>query len=870
MKRPKQTELVLRESEDTETGADSDIQEAVSLRDRETQIRAAFRSAHRDPFNPGREIYWDMEVFETFVVARKAGHSFRSNFTEKNGAFVFGPLETVEVEFKPTPGPNPPPAVEGVSAPVMESETEADAAPEDFRESEILGNLVEAEDGKGFKWAVTVIEGGHTKERTLPDGTKMVRNYTDKALADLAKLSEGLEVFAFSGQEHAETPGKKGVRDSVGFLESVKRTGKKVVAVLNIYKDAAWLRDRLVGLNESGNIGRIGLSIDAGGKGKVRNENGLIVQDVLQVTNASSVDVVYKPAAGGRVERLVASQTEEITMDLEKILAMIRDLRPELLEGRNTESMEMAEAEALLKEAMTPPVAPDPEPPPAETPDVTVQESGAKDAATEAERLLESIRENERVSSENRARSEMDVALKESELPEPVQADIRARFADTAPTAKKVAAAIKSAKAMLVSLTESDAIPATYGGGEVEVSQDERDKVLHMVEAMFWSGPNDRQDPRFPEHLRGVKPFRSIKAAHEAVTGRRATANQIWQESQFSLPGFDTIGDPDRAARFYESVNNEFNGGRLTESVISTTWAELLGDNLRKRMQAEYSYDPLNSWRKIVSDIGAPTDFRTNRRMKMGGYGVLPTVSEQGTYQSLTSPGDTEETYSVVKFGGLEDLTFETIRNDDVGAVRRIPVKLGRAAALTVYRRVWDKIEDNTALADAVALIHTTHANDIGGTALSNAGLTTGRRLMIDQTAYGDSSDILGVGNAPRWLVVPSELEETAYQLTRGWAQGQGEHDTTNRNTNFHGSYGLDYIVVEYYAVATDYWLVADPANTPTMEVGFLDGREEPEIFVQDAPAVGSTFSADKITYKVRIIAEALLLDYRGFAGEIA
>ena len=36
--------------------------------------------------------------------------------------------------------------------------------------------------------------------------------------------------------------------------------------------------------------------------------------------------------------------------------------------------------------------------------------------------------------------------------------------------------------------------------------------------------------------------------------------------------------------------------------------------------------------------------------------------------------------------------------------------------------------------------------------------------------------------------------------------------------------------------------------------MGFLDGREDPELFVQDAPTVGSLFSSDEITYKIRHI----------------
>ena len=54
----------------------------------------------------------------------------------------------------------------------------------------------------------------------------------------------------------------------------------------------------------------------------------------------------------------------------------------------------------------------------------------------------------------------------------------------------------------------------------------------------------------------------------------------------------------------------------------------------------------------------------------------------------------------------------------------------------------------------------------------------------------------------------------------------------------------------------------ADPADIPGLEIGFLDGKEEPELFVQDAPNSGSMFSNDKLTYKIRhIYGGAVLVD---------
>jgi len=70
-------------------------------------------------------------------------------------------------------------------------------------------------------------------------------------------------------------------------------------------------------------------------------------------------------------------------------------------------------------------------------------------------------------------------------------------------------------------------------------------------------------------------------------------------------------------------------------------------------------------------------------------------------------------------------------------------------------------------------------------------------------------------------------------------------------------------IVIPYWTTATTWWLVSDPRTAPTIEVGFFKGRQEPELFVQDNPTVGSAFTADKITYKIRFIYGYNILDYR-------
>jgi hypothetical protein len=256
------------------------------------------------------------------------------------------------------------------------------------------------------------------------------------------------------------------------------------------------------------------------------------------------------------------------------------------------------------------------------------------------------------------------------------------------------------------------------------------------------------------------------------------------------------------------------------------------------------------------------SDFRTQRIARFGGYGTLPTVNQGAPYQALTSPADEEATYAVTKKGGTEDLTIEAIANDDLRALVDIPRRLGRAAAQTLYRFVFDMLDDNGTIYDSVALFHASHSNTATNS-LSGANLSAARKAMRKQTAYGDTSEVLSF--VPKYLLVCSDLEELAYQLaTSAVALTAAAPVGAATNTpNIHQ--GIQPVVIDYWTSTTQWFTVADPAAVPTIEVGFLGGQEDPALFVQSDPANGSMFSADKVTWKIRHIYGGAVLDYRGF-----
>ncbi|WP_261565455.1 phage major capsid protein [Frankia gtarii] len=357
----------------------------------------------------------------------------------------------------------------------------------------------------------------------------------------------------------------------------------------------------------------------------------------------------------------------------------------------------------------------------------------------------------------------------------------------------------------------------------------------------------------------------ALDAFWETSPGRSTVGYRSLTEAYLDIarPKLDFLSGQD-VSRMVLTDAGRYDSARSMESMDSTSWAQVLGDSVARRMIAEYAAVPQwRDWVRFTSSVSTGIDFREQRRTRFGGYGLLPTVAESAPYERLTSPPDEQATYTAVKKGGTEDLTWEMIRNDDMDAIRRIPMRLGRSAALTLYRFVFNMLSSNVTMTyDATALFHATHANTATSAALSQSALDTARKAMRRQAAYGDAEDLLSL--VPRFLVVPSDLEPLAYQLsTSVVAIPGGGSEGPSDIPNLHR--GLEVIVVDYFTDVNDWFLIADPQQAPTLELGFVNSSDAPELFTQSDPNQGSMFNADILTWKIRHVYSGTVIDHRGF-----
>ncbi len=328
----------------------------------------------------------------------------------------------------------------------------------------------------------------------------------------------------------------------------------------------------------------------------------------------------------------------------------------------------------------------------------------------------------------------------------------------------------------------------------------------------------------------------------------------------------DAFFDPrDNSVRSFRECYSQLTGDRrvtgimkdcdqesMREALDSASWSSVLGDAVNRRMLAEYNIGSRYTvWRNLTKIVGNVRDFRTQVRVRYGGYGDLPAVSEGDPYAAFVSPTDEQASYAVSKRGGTETITLEMVKNDDVQAIQSIPKRLAQAAQRTVSRFVLNLLSGNAAIYDGLPLFHVNH-NNLGNSALSAVAVDAGRAAMTKQTELG-SGDRLGL--KPQFLWVPFDLEETGVNIFRRGS---------NIDRTFVQDLKLEVIPVWYWTDTNDWCLSADPNDAPTVEIAFLDGQEEPDLVLQDSPRSGALFSNDQLTWKIRHIYGGAVVDYRG------
>lgn len=121
--------------------------------------------------------------------------------------------------------------------------------------------------------------------------------------------------------------------------------------------------------------------------------------------------------------------------------------------------------------------------------------------------------------------------------------------------------------------------------------------------------------------------------------------------------------------------------------------------------------------------------------------------------------------------------------------------------------------------------------------------------------------------------IVPTTLEASMLSILGSqWIPGGANNDKNFLYDDAVGGRIKPIVVPSQYfqGLAQSFILQASPKDLESIELAFLNNRQDPEILVQDNPTTGYVFTGDMTTYKARHEYAGAAVDFRGLSGNIS
>jgi HK97 family phage prohead protease len=258
----------------------------------------------------------------------------------------------------------------------------------------------------------------------------------------------------------------------------------------------------------------------------------------------------------------------------------------------------------------------------------------------------------------------------------------------------------------------------------------------------------------------------------------------------------------------------------LQRSMTTSDLPVLLTETTNRLLQPAYQA-ALSPIRQLLTRVTSAADFREQFEVRLSEAPTLELVPEAG---EITTGALTEESesYRVATYARIVSTTFQALQNDDLGALGRLSVAMGQAAAEKENRLLIALLTANSGngptMGDTVALFNSAHGNLAGsGAVISSTTLSAAILAMRKQKGL-DGTTPLNV--SPQTLLVPAELETVAR------AQTAVVHPVSFEDVSVLPA-GFTVAVEARLASATAWYLFA---ATPTFVLAYLAGREGPTV----------------------------------------
>lgn len=224
-------------------------------------------------------------------------------------------------------------------------------------------------------------------------------------------------------------------------------------------------------------------------------------------------------------------------------------------------------------------------------------------------------------------------------------------------------------------------------------------------------------------------------------------------------------------------------------------------------------------------------DFKTITTVSLTGDLDFQKVGPSGEIKHGTL-GEVTYSNKADTYARMLAITRTDIINDDLGALTAVPRRLGRGAMLMLNHIFWTAFLNNGSF-----FVSTNNNHNEAVADMTVGGLKATELIFMSQT----DPDSKPLGIQPEIILVPTALKAAALTLMNSERLIDGTATAVQGDANiWRGRFRVESSPYMHHTAYTGYsaaawYMLADPAVMPVIEIAALNGRVEPTVDTADA-----------------------------------
>ena len=307
---------------------------------------------------------------------------------------------------------------------------------------------------------------------------------------------------------------------------------------------------------------------------------------------------------------------------------------------------------------------------------------------------------------------------------------------------------------------------------------------------------------------------------------------------------------------------------RASQAIHSGSFPTALANTLNRFLSI--GYNKINYFEHILISQKNPTNnLHKASYVQLGNWGDLPDIDPEAVdYPDMPGLDEKGTLFDLLQKGCVIPVSRKAFTNDDLDVIKAFVVKLGLVARKTHARYAWDHFIANANSNDGTPWFSANHGNE-GNVALSIASLSAAITALANMAEPGPSIDKIGIdlSNFKWHLVIPPGLWEEAVKInqTRSYYTS---NDLTSKTINpcfrLFGNNNERIATPQFLGDGAGWGVIRDPSEVPILEMQYLDGKQEPEIYFDQNPLSDRAIKGDWFGLKARHEYGGAISDHRG------